>query len=405
MSRMRSATLAKAGILTLVGFLGLLGAGPAPAAGPEWTSVDPPASPTALAPRLTSSGDDLLLSWLEEQADGGGHRFLVSRLDHDAFAAPEIIHESAAIFANWVDVPGVAVLPAGGERVAWWLEHLEGAAHAYGVRLARSVGDGQPWTAGDWLHEDRSLVEHGFVSLVARSARAFWLDGRDMSTGGDSALLARRLHRPDTREIVLDPRVCECCSTDAAFGHEGPIVAYRDRSDDEVRDIAVVRETGSGFSAPLIVHADGWEIHGCPVQGPAIDAGASTPAVVVAWLTAARDEPRVQVAFSHDSGRSFDPPIVVDSEDPIGRVSVSLENDGAAWVSWLARSDGAAKVTVAKVDAQAGVGPREIVGSTSAARASGVPRLIRHRDSLWLTWIELSPSGDRRLRVSLRSHD
>ena len=38
--------------------------------------------------------------------------------------------------------------------------------------------------------------------------------------------------------VPLDDRVCECCSTSAAMTANGPVIVYRDRSADEVRDIA-----------------------------------------------------------------------------------------------------------------------------------------------------------------------
>ena len=43
------------------------------------------------------------------------------------------------------------------------------------------------------------------------------------------------------KESVVDPRVCECCPTAAAETSDGVIVAYRNRSAGEVRDIYVAR--------------------------------------------------------------------------------------------------------------------------------------------------------------------
>ena len=36
-------------------------------------------------------------------------------------------------------------------------------------------------------------------------------------------------------EYLLDARVCDCCQTDVAMTQDGPIVIYRDRSEDLVR--------------------------------------------------------------------------------------------------------------------------------------------------------------------------
>ncbi len=42
-------------------------------------------------------------------------------------------------------------------------------------------------------------------------------------------------------EWELDNRVCDCCQTSTAITANGPIVVYRDRSDEEIRDISIVR--------------------------------------------------------------------------------------------------------------------------------------------------------------------
>jgi len=69
---------------------------------------------------------------------------------------------------------------------------------------------------------------------------------------------------------------------------EGPIVAYRDRSDTEIRDIYVSRSVGSNWSQPVAVHRDNWQIAACPVNGPALSADGT--AVALAWFTAKGDE-------------------------------------------------------------------------------------------------------------------
>ncbi len=60
----------------------------------------------------------------------------------------------------------------------------------------------------------------------------------------------------------------------------GPVVAYRDRSVDEVRDIAVVRRVNGTWTTPAVVHDDHWQIAACPVNGPALASRGDT--VVIA---------------------------------------------------------------------------------------------------------------------------
>lgn len=113
-----------------------------------------------------------------------------------------------------------------------------------------------------------------------------------------------------SHEAELDNRVCECCQTSAAVTSDGPIALYRDRSQSEVRDIYIVRQVNGSWSAPQAVHADNWQINGCPVNGPSV--AAAGRCVVVAWFTSVGDTPRVKVAFSEDAVASFNEPIQID---------------------------------------------------------------------------------------------
>ena len=65
---------------------------------------------------------------------------------------------------------------------------------------------------------------------------------------------------------------------------------------------------------------DGWQIEGCPVNGPAIDTDGGR--AVVAWFTAANNTPKVKVAFSGDDGVTFGKAFEIDKGTPSGRVDV-----------------------------------------------------------------------------------
>jgi hypothetical protein len=190
---------------------------------------------------------------------------------------------------------------------------------------------------------------------------------------------------PD-REI--DARVCDCCQTDVALTTSGPVVVYRDRSEREVRDVALTRRTADGWSTPVLVHEDGWVIDACPVNGPAVDARGET--VVVAWFTAP-DAPRVRLAFSVDAGRSFSPPVEVARGKIAGRVDVVLLEDGRAVVSWLADGERGAEVRAQPFSHAGAAGPAVVIAQTSIARSSGFPQMVRTDGGLLFAWTE---SGD-----------
>ncbi|MFT5049345.1 MAG: hypothetical protein ACI8QZ_000738, partial [Chlamydiales bacterium] len=192
-----------------------------------------------------------------------------------------------------------------------------------------------------WLHDDRSAVEHGFVTTLALGDGFFsaWLDGRvDDSMKLISRASALPHGVPLGREVELDAKTCSCCPTAAVQLDDGSVlVAYRDRSASEVRDIALVRGMPgepASWSEPRIPHADGWLIPGCPVNGPALAVGPER--VALAWFTMGDDEkPRVQVTFS-DDGTNFGWAIPVDDGLPGGRVSIAaLPGRDAFVVGWL----------------------------------------------------------------------
>ena len=340
-----------------------------------------------MAPALASAGDDgALLTWLGGKDGSGSRRLRFSSLDGNDWSAPVTLSEGSNFFANWADVPG-AIRSSDGRIFAQWLEKLGDQTYAYGIQLTVSRDDGKSWEPIGLLHDDTSQVEHGFVSwvAVADGVRAFWLDGREMVPSKDGPMQLRTAvvtgHGEPPTSFVLDDRVCECCSTDAALGAMGPMVVYRDRTDREIRDIALIRKTDDGWSSPTVLASDGWEINGCPVNGPAIAAAGDD--VAVAWFTAAGGKAQVQVVLSQDGGRSFAEPHVIDEFLPAGRVDVAVDSVGTAWVLWMGR---AGEVRLQSVLAGGPRGEPLRIDTTPATRASGFPRLVVDGNSLLLVW-------------------
>ena len=180
-------------------------------------------------------------------------------------------------------------------------------------------------------------------------------------------------------EASLDPRVCDCCQTSVAETSDGAIVAYRDRSAAEVRDIAVTRFADGRWSPPMPVHADGWTINGCPVNGPAVDA--RDRHVAVAWFTASAGDGQAFVAFSDDAGRTFGAPVRVDDAACTGHVDVELLSDGSAAATWTERSDERAEVKMRRVQSNGSRSPSVRVAQVSSAE---YPRLAHAAASCWL---------------------
>jgi len=361
----------------------------------------PDATEGALAPWLAPAADGLMMTWLEPTE--AGYRLRFSHYAGRYWSEPVTIAEGTGFFANWADVPSVAEAPDG-TLLAHWLEMTGEGTYAYGIRLARSLDRGVTWQSLGFLHDDGTPTEHGFVSMVPEGGggfRAFWLDGRETLDGGPMTLRTRILGERLGPSSVLDDRVCDCCPTAAAVTvGDGLLVAYRDRTEDEVRDIYVRRLRDGAWSAPTPLHRDGWVFPACPVNGPALAADGDR--VAAAWFTAEGDVPRVLAAFSDDGGASFSEPVEVDhGEGVLGRVGVALapaevEGGGAA-VSWLATGDHAA-ILLRRVTAEGRVGEPWELARTSAARASGIPRLVARSGFLYVAWLwKASPEATTHL--------
>ena len=364
-----------------------------------------PGAAGAAQPSLAPMADGrVLMSWQEPVADG--HALRLATLNDTTWSAPVTVASERPFIVNWADFPTAVAL--GPERLAvHWLEREGADTYAYGVRIAFSDDGGRTWTAPVRPHRDSTETEHGFVSMLPTDGgalEAIWLDGRNFATDRKDMTLRSARVAPDgvSDEQLLDARICDCCQTDAARTGDGTIVVYRDRSAQEIRDIAAVRKVGGVWSDPVVVHDDGWHIDGCPVNGPAVAAHGDR--VAVAWYTAARDSARVRLAFSSDGGRTFGDPVRVDAGDPAGRVDVVMLDDGRALVSWIeSRGDGGELlVRVIGADgAGEGAGEAVSVASLSASRASGFPRMARSGAHVVLAWHDAEAEQVRVARLTV----
>jgi hypothetical protein len=346
-----------------------------------------------MAPNLALDGGAVILTWLEPAHAGvkpqeGNYALRMSRLVSGRWSEPSTIAAGKDFFANWADFPSVTSA-GGGRLIAHWAAMSAADPSAYDVRLARSIDSGRTWTPIGTANDDRTPTEHGFVSSVPESdgIRLFWLDGRDTASGrGSMGLRTARVGDRIEASELLDSRVCDCCQTAAATTSGGPVVVYRDRSAKEIRDTAIIRREGKRWTDPRDVAADGWEIEGCPVNGPAV--AARDRKVAVAWFTQAANRPRVKVAFSNDAGASFGLPAIIDADLPLGRVGIVLDENGDALVTWVAVEGKAAAIRLARVTARGRIGASTRIAGTEMNRAGGFPRLARSGSTLVVTWVE-----------------
>lgn len=345
------------------------------------------------------------LSWVEKTPDGGHRLRFASRAPKGDWSAPGTAAEGSGWFVNWADFPSLAVV-GDGALAAHWLVKSGSGTYAYDVRVARSADGGRTWGRPVTPHRDGVPAEHGFVSLVPwpdGRVGAVWLDGRE--TGGEghgeghgAAKGAMTLRYATIAadgtlgdEALLDERVCDCCQTSAVRSGDGVIAVYRDRSAEERRDISAVRLQGGRWTEPRPVGNDGWTINGCPVNGPSVDADGAR--AVTAWFTAPGGKQEVRCAFSTDGGATWGQPVTVQDGRPLGRVDTVLLDGGDALVLWMNQAGEGSEIKLQRVSTRGPVGTPLVVARSTAARASGFPRLVRSGGEVVVAWTD--PTGGR----------
>lgn len=352
--------------------------------------------PGTTLPRLTASERAVILSWVERAGPMARLRF--AERTASGWSEPTDVAGGGNWFLSYADPPTVLRRPDG-TLVANWLVSTNPAYEGSDLYVSYSTDNGKVWARPFTPHHDGTEQQHAFPSffeLPGNALGVIWLDGRDVQptdanpVGGGMALryAAYDAQWQRTTEGVVDAMACDCCSTTAAITSDGVLTAFRDRSDKEIRDIAVSRFQNGKWTEPVRVHDDNWEIFGCPVNGPALSARGDD--AVVAWFTAKEDKGQAWVAFSNDAGRTWGQPIRLDDAASLGRVGVELLDDGAAVASWVEYADKRGQFKVRRVDRSGARSNAIDVASPSARLAMDVPRMTRRGKELVFAWTEIS---------------
>jgi len=369
----------------------------------EVKQLSSPAKDSCAQPYLFTDSKGLVyLSWIEKKGEANYFKFSI--LEKDKWSEPVIIDTGNNWFVNWADYP-MLVADGAGHLMAHFLEKSGKDTYTYDIKVLSSGNSGKSWTVAKTLHDDGKQAEHGFVFMVPYKNDFFvsWLDGRNtrMEEGkggheghyGQMSLRGAIVDKQGNKkeEWELDNRVCDCCQTGATVTSNGPVVVYRDRSNDEIRDMAIVRYINGQWTAPQIIFADQWKIEGCPVNGPRADAIDNH--LAVAWFSMPDGKGQVNVIFSEDGGATFKKPIRIDEGNPIGRVDVVMLDEKTAMVSWMEGE----VIKAVKVTADGTKQASIQITSSSESRSSGFPQMTLSGKRLIFAWTD---DKDKTVRVA-----
>ena len=343
---------------------------PSPAT--TFVDVSSPAGPRALGASLTTAADGTIwLTWVEAAAENlaaaaakkksGTHhhapapassagapatppntlRFATFAPSTRTWSPARTIVARADIPLSSADFPQL-VLDGRGTATAVWADGHGGAL------VSSSADSGATWSPpAPWAHAGHGVEKFSFARLADGRVLAAWLENRSSASTqlharilDSSAALPPPLSvspspvRSPTADTLVDPSVCDCCPTTlTAFPDGGALLAYRARTDTEVRDIRSARFRTTAWDAPRPVNNDDWRIAACPVNGPRLASDGGR--VAAAWFTAADNDPRVLASYSPDAGTRFLMPLRLDRGKPVGRVDTLILRDGALLVTWL----------------------------------------------------------------------
>ena len=354
-------------------------------------------------PNLVSSNGTLSLSWISSKNENKASLHF-SQFKKGKWITPQKIANGSDWFVNWADFPAHAI-----NEYLIITSHLKKSAsgtYTYDVILNLQKLSGEKIKENFLLNTDGVKAEHGFVSIIPNNNKGFfitWLDGRNTVEkkldGHHKPMTIRFAEITNTGEVIneseLDAAACDCCQTSIAMTNNGPIVVYRDRSENEVRDIYTIRNINGVWEEPSPLHNDGWIINGCPVNGPKVAVNSKN--LAIAWFTVVNDNPLVNVSFSKNNGDSFGTPFKLNDHDAIGRVDVAFLNDKEVIVSYMEVDEIGTYLRIKKVSADGKISKPITISKIDGGRNTGVPQLEIINNEIFIVWT-ISVEGMNQLK-------
>lgn len=311
---------------------------------------------------------------------------------------PDAIHQS----------PGLSVGAQGEVGITWSAPPgaKTGAMFASELLFAGSRNGGATFGAPVMVNDDGKPIPHTFESVAMGDGGEVyvgWLDGRHRDRSGSSMQFAcsRDGGAAFDRNVTVDGMACPCCRPTVVTAPDGTVwLAWRKTFEGNVRDIVVAHSSDRGrtFSAPRLVHSDGWVFDACPHRGPSMGFDAQGR-LYVGWYTEGRDEqPRLFVATSDDGGASFSAPVSLHTSTTSlpDNLRMVVHPSGTVIALWE-EVTGVRKRVVARVSTDRGQSFGAIMPLSHGSKAEH-PAVAVHADgTVAIAWTEHSFPNNRLL--------
>ena len=314
-----------------------------------------------------------LLSWNE---DG---KTLVSHWQNDRWS--QVKDLGLSFQTNWLDQAQFLV--------------FEGAYYGAGrspekgsrrIVVYKSL-DGETWTDNELDIPVSDTGELGFIKLFAIGGNLHisWIEGYE----NHSRLVAANLSSKNINKVVLDSKVCDCCPYSVTnINQDSVALAYRDRSDEELRNIRVIKFDSSLKPSEIVLKQNDWHTESCPMNGPSLIR--SHEGLSLAWYSILQSKGRVFYAHSSDLNtfQTFNP--MDGLQGSSGRVSLTNISEEKVLLSWVGPDEnGKGRIWARPITIRGEGGPTFELAGMNLSLKSGYPTLSSNDDKTYITWTSL----------------
>lgn len=379
---------------------------------------------------IASGGDLVAVVWAASKAGSSTDIYAaIGRDEGRSFSAPVRVNASGASADVGGEQPPQVVVTGSGSTasiVVVWTAKGEAGTR---VLTARSSDAGKTFTTPSIVPGSDGAGNRGWES-IAVDARgrvfALWLDHREMAasggagahhhgaeaSAGSGAVASDGAARAQSSQLYfaavgdgaaargIARGVCYCCKTALITGAGDAIfAAWRQVYPGNLRDMAFAasRDGGRTFSAPVRVSEDGWQIDGCPENGPALAVDAAQRTHII-WPTVVRGKGESALALFHAStadGRTFTARSPLPVSGAAYHPRLIAMRDGALLAAWDEVVNGARRIRVAggRPDAQGRVSFSAI--ELAQPIQAQYPALAAARSGAVLAWSTGAAVGSR----------